>query len=133
MNRKTVNRHPETGIRYGIISIHHLQSWIWAEAESIYLDCDCVEDECKCEPIGHKIESDGLHAHISEYGEVWIYQSPYVMLCRDCSPCAPNAGDLSAPDDSCEPAYTLPPEYWAEDSVQSELSVRLPETKGINR
>jgi hypothetical protein len=46
---------------------------------------------------------------------IWVLESPYVVGCRQCSPCVPNAGDLNSPDEGGSDAYCLPPDDLPED------------------
>lgn len=46
----------------------------------------------------------------SNDNSIVVLKSPFVMPCRLCSPCCPNGGDLTRPDDNGYLAYCLPPE-----------------------
>lgn len=52
------NVHPETGIRYGVISVHSLGEWTVGEAESIYPE----KVEVECPKCGQSFETDNLDA-----------------------------------------------------------------------
>jgi hypothetical protein len=47
---------------------------------------------------------------------VWVNESPWVIGCRQCSPCVPNAGNLEDPGDDTANclAYSLPPDRLPE-------------------
>ena len=112
------NRDEKTGIRYGIGAMsENIQSWIYDELQPVYGDCQCEDEEnCQCECVSNAINTDTLKAELTEYNELWVFYSEYVMPCRDCSPCAPGAGDISNPDEYGEIAYCLPPEYYVNPS-----------------
>ena len=129
------NRDPETGIRYGILPIHHLADWVIEEAEPVYADPTCpwcgsdidADDPAPCmacgrpsepeerypeEPRGHVVRVDGVVAWRSSDGECWIYKSPVIVSCAPCSPCAPGAGWILDPGPIR--AYGLPPGWLRE-------------------
>lgn len=118
-----------TGIRYGVLNQGEiLQAWVDA-SEPIYTnDCpycgaaldDCVIEgetcpECDAELasgdfddavcLGFELDDNEYKATCGEDGDIFIMKSPYYTLCGYCSPCAPGAGDLSAPMDNGIRAY----------------------------
>ena len=66
-----------------------------------------------------------LHVSGDNFG-IFVMKSPYYTYCRDCSPCAPGAGDLNAPVDIPEftemdngdRALCLGPEWFDQDNDQ---------------
>lgn len=59
-------------------------------------------------PDGQKDYSDDeydLHASGDNFG-IFVMRSPYYTYCRNCSPCAPGAGDLDSPIEK-DPEYPL--------------------------
>ena len=109
-----------TGVRYGVIPVHDLDSWIYEELESFYGPpycpecCDQVVDsetegDFYCErckktywseecfpdsPVSQTIDKDGYQAQLDEYNDIFIFKSPYFTYAGFCSPCAPGAGHL---------------------------------------
>ena len=138
-NGQLPNRNPETGIRYGIASMHDLADWLFDEFEAEYAhncpECgaDLPEDflspkqcpECRCdiadgedwgdEPIGHHLETDGVTASLSGSGEVWVFKSPVGVFGRHCSPCAPGAVSIGPKNDGDVRAYGLPADWWRDE------------------
>lgn len=128
----------ETGIRYGVISIHSLADWVIDEAESIwgpmmgYCEThgeypapeDCSEDDkAPCphcdtvsrvssgeEPIGWNYTSRDS-AYVTEQcldSDVMLLRSPYFTHAPYCSPCVPGAGNL---DGAAQADPTFPRAY----------------------
>ena len=121
----------KTGIRYGVISPHSISSFALddiynngtdpqyemykAELEARHkngeIPIETLEDELET------YESDGsgimdysdseydLHVSGDNFG-IFVMRSPYYTYCRNCSPCAPGAGDLNASFDSDEHEIT---------------------------
>lgn len=109
----------------------------------------CSTDECNnlcdqaIEIFNERFESDGsgimdyedkeytLHNSSDNFG-IYVIRSPYYTYCRDCSPCAPGAGDLNAPMTSYDgPISTnydktlcLGQEWF--DQEDSEYSQKIP-------
>lgn len=48
-------------------------------------------------------------------GDIWVFNSPFYTLCRECSPCAPNAGYLTSQPGSMK-TYCLGVD-WFEDET----------------
>lgn len=141
----TVNRDPETGIRYGIIPIHRLGEFAhdsfepeydphcphcgepWESAD--YCDRPDGEDWCAhCdarsrdddrygdEPSRVTLDDGETKGMLDESGDVWIFRSPYYTRAAFCSPCAPGACYLTSPCDDGERAYCLGPDWFDEDN-----------------
>ena len=122
-NGSLPNRDPETGIRYGIVSLHDLNEFALESFEPIY-PCSCPEcesefepgtqpdDDSPCptcgfvadddddwfgyEPIALIYEEEGYSLSLDEHNDVWIFRSPHTTSrWSHCSPCAPGAAHLS--------------------------------------
>jgi hypothetical protein len=98
------NVDPETGLRYGVITIRSLDYWIYEQLELVYPepeldeDGETIEDEF-CESIGQVLKTDEYEAHDAfDQSCLFITKSPYYTLTDFCSPCAPGAGDLNSPN-----------------------------------
>jgi len=53
------------------------------------------------EPLNYSYNKDGYEAicdNCGDYGDIFVTKSPYYTETKECSPCFPNAGDLSSPD-----------------------------------
>jgi len=125
------NVNPDSGIRYGIVSLNSLAEWVFDEFfqfgrnlsyESALLewvaedgDEDADEFEYESDEDTYELETpDGLKLGLSTLGgayNVWVFESPYIANHAICSPCCPNAGDINTPGDF--PCYTLPPEWFS--------------------
>lgn len=132
----------ETGIRYGVISIHSLADWIIGEAESIWgpmvgycethheypAPPDCSEDDkAPCptcgavsrvssgdEPIGWNY-TPGDPAYVTEQcldTDVMLLKSPVYTLAAYCSPCVPGAGNLDSPAEDGVKTYAFGHEFF---------------------
>ncbi len=135
------NTNPETGIRYGVASLHSLQDWVFDEffthgtndtadaalaefkaenpdaddaAEQEFWDSYEAEEEC------YSLETDdGLKLGLSYLGGaalVWVFESPVRCTTGACSPCVPGAGDLNHSSLTYAPTgdvYALPLEWSA--------------------
>jgi ribosomal protein L37AE/L43A len=132
-----VNMDLNNGIHYGVINQHQvLQAWT-DESEPFYIySCPYCGHELKkrsnakmcptcrkklseddfvdLEPIEFIYKREGYHAVCGEDGDIFLLKSPYYTLCRECSPCAPNAGYLMSPDEQGLPAYCFG-EDWFDD------------------
>lgn len=72
------------------------------------------------------IDEDGLRMEQSaDDSDIFVTRSPFVTLAAKCSPCAPNAGDLSTPGGVM--AYCPPPEWWLD--VKGMRIRRYPATR----
>jgi len=129
METNRPNQDPNTGIHYGVISMHAVtQAWS-DESEALYGPNTCpkcgneifesnndeVEEEYFCdrcrqgfdaedvqaeEPQGYQIDTEELKAVDCLDSDIMIIKSPFYTFARQCSPCCPNAGDLGSPDGS---------------------------------
>jgi hypothetical protein len=128
------NTNPETGIRYGVVSLHSLEDWVWDEffqsgTNLTYQACleewrsenpDADEDEFNDSYEGEEecyelVTSEGLKLGLSYLGGaglVWVYESPHKTTARLCSPCCPNAGDLDNRTPGGVECYTLPEDWF---------------------
>ena len=124
----TTNRDMDTGIRYGVVSIHEVsQAWC-DESEGNYffgcphcgtefepdfdIECECphcretieTEEECHGETaLSFFYNADGYKAEQGgDDTDIFITDSPYFTYAQFCSPCAPGACHLGNPLD--EPA-----------------------------
>lgn len=80
---------------------------------------DRFNDEYMSEESNYRLVQDGLELELTYLGGaplVWVLKSPHTTRVRLCSPCAPNAGDLDAPDENGVEAYTLPTEWFRQDN-----------------
>ena len=122
----------KTGIRYGIISVNEIDSDFLADFEAIYpkVDCDncgmtltsdyceyCESDQSDAwdnlEPLGYLYNKNGLHAeYYPDSGYVMVFKSRSIFKRALCSPCYPNAGDLSTPGNY--KTYGIPTKYLSE-------------------
>ena len=139
------NRNPETGIRYGIVLASDVPNWVHEEAESIYfLGCpECGSeaeegqeegDECRVcgteieygdEPLGWKLESDGIVGWVDSMGDLWIYSSPWVAFGAHASPCAPGAVVQHPPGVDGTAPYRLDPGVATESEYSAPFSYTL--------
>lgn len=139
MFNPTINRDPETGVRYGITNQNNLD----LEALEFVLDCQydpscpkCGEDldpefeegapcpKCGCEckdiypeqPSRIVFSNEGVEGFVDSNSDVWITKSPYVVRGKHCGPCAPGAvsvdTDSMSSDDSEPVGYCLPPDWY---------------------
>lgn len=76
------------------------------------------------EPIAHVYEGDGYAVQIDDYGDVWVFKSPYTTMAEKCSPCAPGAGSLPVNGKEPKGSWAGAPEKtyclghdWFEDGV----------------
>ena len=130
----TYNIDLDTNIRYGITTnidddflvYEVMQSGVDLIMKSNYEDWMLEQlEECELEDIDeseffdnydsdyakYEYNENGLHliaSNINGYFEVTVLKSPHVVKCRLCSPCVPNAGDLSSPDENGFETYALP-------------------------
>lgn len=133
------NRHPETGIAYGVVSLNSLQSWVFEEfmnhgkdlsfesameefdSENPEADDDERQDyidSLHIEEPDYELTRDGMKLGLSYLGGaplVWVFESPHTAEVRQCSPCVPGAGDLDNPCEGGMVAYTLPKVWFARE------------------
>jgi hypothetical protein len=72
------------------------------DSEWFCVDCQIGTDEPDSpeEPINYLYEKEGYQAVCGDSGNIFVIKSPYYTETRLCSPCAPNAGDLSSPEEN---------------------------------
>jgi len=70
------------------------------------------------EPVMYFTEGDddnpSLEMELGDRGDVMVFKSPFVTLVRECSPCYPNAGDLTAVPGS-KLTYCPPKDWYPDD------------------
>lgn len=144
----TTNINVATGIHYGVIGSGKIDSW--AERSEAVFDfvCPfCGEDlgediPTKCPACKVKLnEDDFSDVEVAGYVfkeddyycvqdnddvDIFVISSPYFTMCRFCLPCAPGAGDLSAPDGDCK-AYCLGHEWFENGAPYKVFSVKTEE------
>lgn len=143
------NIDPETGIHYGIHNANKLDPEVLNDFEIVdhfhcpFCDGDFdnpeeIPEKCpSCErifedgdfdsfeAIGGKYEQDGYAIqHTYDSNWVWVFKSPYITHCRECSPCAPHAGDLDAPCESGVPTYCLDSSFFEDEKSPYEYKKR---------
>jgi hypothetical protein len=93
----------ETGIRYGVISLHSITQ-AWCDSSEPYYPCkECEhsmgDDSCSdedCEPSSFFYKEDGYQAETCfNNTEIMIYKSPYFTYGAFCSPCCPGAININ--------------------------------------
>lgn len=60
---------------------------------------------------------DGVNYQVFWLGgapHIMVFDSPHQTLCYPCSPCVPNAGDLTKENEGTITAYTVPSDWWGE-------------------
>jgi hypothetical protein len=134
----------ESGIRYGVIPVNDLDSWIYEEMEAQYGDPSCPKcgfyplsgstqsdyecsdcqlhfnsDECFPEdPFCHTIVKDGYQAEMGgDCIDVFVFKSLYFTRAQFCSPCAPGACYLTNPTPEGEKAYCFGHDYFEGDKA----------------
>lgn len=127
-----VNINTKTGIRYGIISANEIDSDFLADFEPVYSDVFCsncgekISDvycsECETEnpdfeyqePISFECMGEGISAVFNpNTNYITVFKSRAIFKCALCSPCYPNAGDLSTPGKYR--TYGIPTKYLTKD------------------
>lgn len=102
---KDVNRDPENGIRFGVISIHEVtQAWC-EDAEPIYPEVDVDENDPEYDYIMDQIEASAWVYNEDGYRctqnvddcDIFVECSPFFTYAEFCSPCAPGAVYLKNP------------------------------------
>ena len=116
-NGSLPNRNPETGIRYGIVSMNDLNEYALDSFEPVYdcEDCECEDCcDCECEPVGWTYEEEGYSLSLDEHNDVWVFRSPHTTSrWSHCSPCAPGAAYLRGDEDHGDAlAYCLGNEWY---------------------
>ena len=139
-NGSLPNRDPETGIRYGIVSLNDLNEYTLDCFEPVYsLSCPAcgneieeVPENCTCEHCDYNAERDdewypddpncwkydgeGYYLILNESNDIWVFKSPHTTTkWSHCSPCAPGAAYLdNGEEHENDPAYCLGPEWYDE-------------------
>ena len=132
----------DTGIRYGVVRINNLSTWVWDELEPQYhpscpyCGSDIADDDYDsmgfiCPHCEHDVtESDlwedspdcysydgddwkGFTTHDNCY--LFVTWSKTVTECQYCSPCYPGAGNIDTPIAGGVKTYGLPDEYFGEN------------------
>lgn len=123
-----LNRNLKTSIRYGIISANDIDSDFLAEFEPVYADIYCSNcgavlsdiycSECETknpdyeypEASYYKYDRNGIQAEFNpDSNIVTVFKSRSIFKRALCSPCYPNAGDLSTPGNYR--TYGIPKKY----------------------
>lgn len=123
----------KTGIRYGIIGANEIDSDFLAEFEPVYesvycskcgevlTDIYCSECETKNftyqeqEAAYYEYNQNGLRAVLNVNSNyITVYKSRSIFKRALCSPCYPDAGDLSSP--GSYRTYGIPKKYLWEDN-----------------
>jgi len=93
------NMNPETGVRYGVLNPNRLPSGDWFDSfEPFYGEGVEVTEDMETET--YILNKDGFKAEYnSNTNTLMVFESPYIVKCRLCSPCYPNAGDLDNRDE----------------------------------
>lgn len=123
-----LNRNLKTGIRYGIISANEIDSDFLADFEPVYSDMFCSNcneklsdiycSNCETENLEYqeqeasyfKYDRNGLVAEFNPNSNyVTVFKSRSIFKRALCSPCYPNAGNLSSPGQY--KTYGIPKQY----------------------
>lgn len=133
--RGKTNIDTETGIRYGVISMNKVSSESLNEFEPYYEfscvncghnfgteipekcpNCDQETDETDFDdwsPVSWQYDKNGIKAFWNDGDNyIWVIKSPFYTNCLFCSPCAPGAGDLSAPCEDGAETYALSADFF---------------------
>jgi len=134
-----VNTNPETGIRYGVVSMNSLESWVWEEFYTQGTDESYAEamrewqeenpdaekheeytygENLEIEESEWSLDIEGMKLRISWLGGaplLWVFESPHKAAVSLCSPCVPNAGDLNnkVPLGQGFACYDVPADWYA--------------------
>lgn len=98
---------------------------VWQDVLDGEVKFDDAEEEIERRTEDLHIEEsiiEGVHEGI-RYRTSWlggalhffIFDSPYVGLYEECSPCVPNAGNLECPYENGEPTYDVPADWRREE------------------
>ncbi len=144
-NGNLPNRNPDTGIRYGIVSLHDLNEWaLDTFFEPVYIlscpecghepgddapdtcpecghECDqCGDSWCPDDPVAWVYEDEGYKLSLDEHNDVWIFRSPHTTShWSHCSPCAPGAAYISGNEDhGNDLAYCLGSEWYDDEGSE---------------
>jgi hypothetical protein len=130
------NINPDTGIRYGVISLNSLNDYVFDEffyngrnltferalqdfkdenSDATDDDIDDAMQYWECDECEYYLEIEGMKLGITYLGGaamVWIYESPHTANVKLCSPCVPNAGDLDNKIADGFICYDLPADWY---------------------
>ena len=99
----------------------------WSDYDNISeddKDCDWFCPTCEAgtddpeyidETSNYIYNQDGYKASCGDSGDIFVMKSPYYAETRECSPCAPNAGDLSSPEKGGFKTYCFGPDWFEDD------------------
>jgi len=125
------NINPETGIRYGVVSLNSLQDWVWEEFEykgELLTEVDDEAEDWPEEPA-YELEVEDMKLQLGWLGGaplVWVLKSPHTTRARECSPCVPNAGDLDSLDEGGFECYTLPEDWFYKEEQNAAATEASP-------
>ena len=106
------NYNPETSTHYGCIRLNDLDIDL---VEAIYdlAPPDSIFDETHLEGITATIDDVTFEVFdlVGAY-HLLIIDSKFIDYTRPCSPCVPNAGDLTSPDPQGIKTYSVPPTWF---------------------
>ena len=106
------NRDPNTGIRYGAISLRSISCAFLSDFEIVYYDEDQEDSEIK----GFSYDQEGYSLWYSpDSSFLWVFKSPITTHCAFCSPCVPGAGDLDNPNKHGVITYALAPDMMEKE------------------
>jgi hypothetical protein len=129
------NTNLKTGIRYGVTDNidHDLLDTIMTNGTDLtrmetFEEAGLWDNDDEQHDYEHELDSEHgpVKLILTTLGGaplLYVIESPYVMACRGCSPCVPNAGDLNAPQEYGTDAYCLPDAY--REANQAAGSIRL--------
>lgn len=122
----------KTELRDNLLSaVHRALEDIHFHPEKLFTEDDATELlesfdglwdywECDEHSYSHEYDCDlgkvsvGI-SHLGGAPLIWVFSSPYVIPCRQCSPCVPGAGDMDNATADGSYAHCLPPEDMPED------------------
>ena len=150
------NYDANTGIHYGVIPAHVMGEAWYEESQPHYTptcgycgtpeptmnDDDtatCVNDNCGQtfpQDQAYGDEPDSIAYEDSEYemvqdsmGDVFVIRSPFFTFCRECSPCAPNAGYITGQTFNSTGLKTYcPGPEWIRDTDTTIIAIYSVET-----
>ena len=74
----------------------------------------CGEAVMRYEALLDEDDQPQLVVRLDPDNDIWVLKSPYVTRCRECSPCAPNAGYLTSQPGS-KLTYCLPMDWYVDE------------------
>lgn len=76
-----------------------LSNYGLGDADTVDAAWDAVSDRFgegyESDNSRYQLKADGYIVELAADGDVWVILSPFYTLCKECSPCAPNAGYLT--------------------------------------